>query len=164
MNNYAVADWACVGLAALAVAGCEPTPSAPSDAEIEAISDTILSLASSSDDAVSETECLAALEFFGDREPLVVSDTRIVRSRAEMRDLCGQTESGIVAAQTTIEAADVHVLSRDAAYVVRSGPSFLEFEDGSELTIFLVMTGVWARTPDGWKRMHYHESSGEAGG
>jgi ketosteroid isomerase-like protein len=57
------------------------------------------------------------------------------------------------------DTVSAHVLSPDAAFVVREGVYTINFKDGSSRRSYVIMTSVWARQDGAWKMVHLHESS-----
>jgi hypothetical protein len=52
----------------------------------------------------------------------------------------------------------IHVLSRDAAYLVNRLRETIQWTDGRTTVGPMAITQIWARTPSGWQRVHTHES------
>jgi ketosteroid isomerase-like protein len=59
----------------------------------------------------------------------------------------------------SIDSRSARMLSDSSALVVREGMYTINFKDGTAREIFLVMSTVWEREPDGWKMVHLHESA-----
>ena len=155
-----------LGIAGLAMSslGCAEAPLPLGDAERSAIGDSILALATSSDGAVDRLDCATGVEIFGDREPIFVGGGRVMRSRAELEPMCEQMITGRTGATYELTSSDVHVLSRDIAYLVREGTYTIEYTESEPNINTLVITGIWERGEAGWKRVHFHESWPEVSG
>jgi ketosteroid isomerase-like protein len=129
------------------------------DSEAQALRDTVTALENATDSAVDRLDCNAAFENIGDQPPIFVSGGRVVRTRAAFRKTCDDIiapRTGAVFATDTLSA---HVLSRDAAYVVREGVYTVYLKDGTKRRSYLIITSVWARQAGAWKMVHLHESS-----
>jgi hypothetical protein len=142
------------------LAACAPPAEAPlSDARVQAIRDTIMQLGEAADASVDRLDCGPAIQSFADTEPLFVSGGRVIRTRDELATMCEQLISNRTGAEYGVERTTVHVLSPDAAYMVREGPYTIHFDDGSDVTEYLVISDVWQRLDGTWKRVHFHESA-----
>lgn len=153
-----VALW--VGLASAFATACAPVqPEGMSEVEAQAIRDTILGLAESADAAVDALDCATGVGAFGDWDPLFVSNGTVIRTRPALSEMCERMVAGRTGALYEVERATVHVLSADAAYLVREGDYTIHYRDRDDRKSTLVITGVWVRGAGGWKRVHFHESS-----
>jgi ketosteroid isomerase-like protein len=142
--------------AAMACAGGEGAP-AP-DIDDAAIADTVLRLENEMNTAVDALDCDAGLAPIGDREPIFVGNGYALDTRSELVDMCAQMVAARTGAEFDIEDIDAHVLSPDAAYVVRRGDYTIHGTDDTSTTVYLIMTTIWHREPDGWRMVHLHES------
>jgi len=109
--------------------------------------------------AVDSLDCEEGLARVGDREPVFVTDARVVRTADALRDLCEDMVAGREGAHFEIDDRTANVLSGDAAFVVREGEYTIRRVDGTSSTIRLVMTTVWHRGDEGWRMVHLHESA-----
>ncbi|NQW03372.1 MAG: nuclear transport factor 2 family protein [Acidobacteria bacterium] len=126
------------------------------DAERTEIAETIRRLAATMDVKVDHDQCVAALELFGDREPVVASGGNTFRTAEDLRPMC---PDGIgTPSHFEIEDADVHVLSRDNAYIVRRGVMTFGSEAGPPKRLRYASTSIFVRSDQGWKLAHLHES------
>lgn len=160
MSDDSTPRWVSVLLLVpLALPGCSPPEAGPTAAEIEAVRDTVLRLEEAMNAAVDALDCEAGLAHMGDREPIFVSVGNVVRTVDELREGCEEMVAGRTGAHFEVDARTAHVLSEDAAFVVREGDYTIDRVDGTSMTIYLVMTTVWDRDDDGWKMVHLHESA-----
>lgn len=131
---------------------------AAADVDHEATADAVLRLENEMNAAVDALDCDTGMALIGDREPIFVANGRALDTRAELVEICAQMVGGRTSAEFDIEDIDAHVLSADAAYVVRRGDYTIHGMDGTSNTVYLIMTTVWHREPEGWKMVHLHES------
>jgi ketosteroid isomerase-like protein len=130
-----------------------------SEADAQAIRDTVIKLEDAMNLAVDSLDCDVGMASFGDQEPIFVSSGRVTRTRTAMRGVCETMVAPRSGAVFVVDTLTAHALSSDAAYVVREGTYTVNFKDGTSRRTFLVMTTVWARQSGGWKMVHLHESS-----
>jgi ketosteroid isomerase-like protein len=149
--------WTMVSLVALGCAAVQPR--VITDTEARAVRDTVIALENATDAAVDHLDCAAAFERIGDQRPLFVSGGRVVRTREAFRDACAAIIAPRTGAVFVTDTVSAHVLSTDAAYVVREGVYTVNFKDGSSRRTYLVMTSIWTRQDGVWKMVHLHESS-----
>jgi ketosteroid isomerase-like protein len=149
--------WAIVVVAALGCAGVQPR--VITGAEAQAVRDTVTALENATNSAVDRLDCTGAFERIGDQQPMFVSGGRVVRTRALFRDACDAIIALRTGAVFVTDTLSAHVLSPDAAYVVREGIYTVSFKDGTSRRTYLVITSVWTRQNAGWKMVHLHESS-----
>lgn len=142
--------------ASMACAGGAGTPGP--DTDDAAIADTVLRLENEMNTAVDALDCDAGMALIGDREPVFVGNGHALDTRSELVDMCAQMVGGRTGAEFFIADIDAHVLSPDAAYVVRRGDYTIHGTDGTSSTVYLIMTTIWQREPAGWKMVHLHES------
>lgn len=108
--------------------------------------------------AVDGLDCARGMVPVGDQDPLFVSNTMVVRTRAALQTAC----EGMVAPRTgatyKVDKLSAHALSTESAYLVREGDYTINFKDGRSETQRLIMTTVWTRQNGEWKMVHLHES------
>lgn len=160
MYSAMTRNWATllVALSAGSTTGCVVEPDALTDAEIASISDTITRLATEADGAVDRLDCAEGLKVFGNREPLFIGGGRVIRTLADLTEMCTAMVAGRTGAHYEVEQADAHVLSRNVAYLVREGIYTVEYAGRAATKSRLVITGIWERGEAGWSRVHFHES------
>ena len=149
--------WAVVVVAAMGCAAVQPR--AMTGAEAQEVGDTVTALENATNSAVDRLDCVGAFERIGDQQPMFVSGGRVVRTRALFRDACEAIVALRTGAVFVTDTLSAHVLSPDAAYVVREGVYTVNFKDGTSRRTYLVITSVWTRQNSGWKMVHLHESS-----
>lgn len=146
-------------LAVVLLAGCQTSPpprTEMTDAERTEIEETIARLAATVDVKVDRAQCEAALEIFGDLEPVVASGGMTLRTVEDVKPMCPE---GIgMPSRFDIAQSDAHVLSRDTAYIVRQGTMTLEPPDGPHRRLRYAVTHIFVRTGGDWKIAHHHES------
>lgn len=143
---------------ALCVVSCSRSDVAPAAVDLQAVRDTVIALESAMNLAVDALDCESGLETLGDKEPLFVSSGYVVRTGAELREMCGQMVAARTGAHFDVDALSANVLSEDVAFVVREGNYTIDLVDGTSPRVYLVMTTIWQREQDGWKMVHLHES------
>ena len=147
-------------LALLAAMGCASAhPRVITDAQAQAVRDTVIALEHATDAAVDHLDCVAAFDRIGDQRPIFVSGGRVVRTRDAFRSACDAIIAPRTGAIFVTDTVSAHVLSPDAAYVVREGAYTVNFKDGTSRRTYLVMTSIWTRENGAWKMVHLHESS-----
>jgi len=170
-----VASIATVGALGCA-AGPRLAPAALTPAERTAIADTIDRLSRQRTDpaALRSVDCdelarrgRAALPagLTGQSAPdfSIVSEGRIYGSSTneELAENCRWNRSvreARMSSRDEILDQKIHILNRDAAYLVRSIRETIQWKDGRTTVRPMVITQIWSRGPDGWKRAHVHES------
>jgi ketosteroid isomerase-like protein len=156
-HSVRIQSWAIVLMITM---GCSASqPRVITGAEAQAVRDTVIALEHATNLAVDRLDCTAAFEQIGDQEPIFASAGRVVRTRAAFRDACDAIVAPRTGAVFATDTVTAHVLSADAAYVVREGVYTVNFKDGTTRRTCLVMTSVWARQKGAWKMVHLHESS-----
>lgn len=136
-------------------AGCSAPQSATMTAEeARGVRDTVSVLENAMNLAVDGLDCAKAHESVGDREPMFVTGSHVVRTRAAFRQACDGLIANRTGAVFAVDTLTAQALSRDAAYVVREGAYTVSMKDGS----YMVMTTVWDRSSGAWKMVHLHES------
>ena len=145
-------------LAVAAAAGCTPMPDLLVEAEIAGIKDEVFRLAMAADLAVDNLECDEWLDSFSGSEPLFVGNAIVHRTRSDLAEFCEAMIVGRTGGFLEPERVATHVLSRDAAYIVREGTYTVEFEDRPDQHLGVVLTGVWVRKDGEWTREHLHKS------
>lgn len=160
MNQTPSTVWMCFAVVALSSAvACAPRKTvAMTDAEARAVRDTVTVLENATNLAVDRLDCTAAFQFVGDREPMFVTNTLVIRSRANFLKACGNMIANRTGAVYATDTLTAQALSRDAAYVVREGMYTISLKDGTSQRQYLVMTTIWDRTSGEWKMVHLHES------
>jgi ketosteroid isomerase-like protein len=149
--------WAIVVVAAIGCAAVQPR--VITGAEAQAVRDTVTALENATNSAVDRLDCTGAFEQIGDQQPMFVSGGHVVRTRALFRDACEAIIALRIGAVFVTDTLSAHVLSPDAAYVVREGVYTVNFKDGTSRRTYLVITSVWTRQNAAWKMVHLHESS-----
>ena len=76
---------------------------------------------------------------------MFVSGGHVVRTRAAFRSACDAMVAPRTGAVFVTDTVSAHLLSPDAAFVVREGVYTVNFKDGSSRRTYLIMTSVWAR-------------------
>ena len=137
---------------------CTTGDRAADSADLRALRDTVMKLEAAMNLAVDSLDCDTGLSAMGDREPLFVSSGYVVRTGQALRGMCEQMVAGRTGARFQIDSLTTHVLSKEAAYVVREGKYTIDLKDGTSPTVYMVMTTIWQRASDGWKMVHLHES------
>jgi hypothetical protein len=166
-------------MAAVVVFGCavrqRHAPAALTPAERTAIADTIERLSRERpDDAARPVDCdeLArrgraalptGLQARSTLDFSIVSEGRIFGSSSneELAEMCRWNQSVREARRSTqdeILDQQIHVISQDAAYEVLSLRETIHWKDGRTTVRPVVITRIWSRGPDGWRRAHVHES------
>ena len=149
--------WLIVLAAGMACSSLQPRPITAVTAL--AVRDTVIALENATDLAVDRPDCPAAFENIGDGEPIFVSSGRVFGTRTAFRGACDTMIASRTGAVFVTDTASAHVLSPDAAFVVREGVYTVNLMDGSLRRTYLIMTSVWARQDGGWKMLHLHKSS-----
>lgn len=149
--------WAIVLVVALACAAVQPR--VITGAEAQAVRDTVSALENATNSAVDRLDCTAAFERIGDQQPMFVSGGHVVRTRELFRDACAAIIAPRTGAVFVTDTLSAHVLSSNAAYVVREGVYTVNFKDGTSRRTYLVITSIWTRQNGVWKMAHLHESS-----
>ena len=149
--------WAIVVLLATACAAVQTHTI--TGAQAQAVRDTVSALENATNSAVDRLDCNAAFERIGNQQPIFVSNARITRTREAFRDACDAIVAPRTGAVFATDTLSAHVLSADAAYVVREGVYTVKFKDGTTRRTYLVITSVWTRRDGIWKMEHLHESS-----
>ena len=73
----------------LAAMGCASAhPRVITDAQAQAVRDTVIALEHATDAAVGHLDCVAAFDRIGDQRPIFVSGGRVVRTRDAFRSAC----------------------------------------------------------------------------
>ncbi len=153
------ARWTLIVIAIVAASGCASQARTGSMDDVEATRQAVLDREREINLIIDrDLDCDAADARIGDREPAFVSNGLVVRTRAELAQLCEGMLAPRSGAEFAIEHLTANVLSNETAYVVREGDYTIRFKDGSSETAYLVMTTIWNRGPDGWKMVHLHES------
>ena len=143
---------------ASAVACAPPKTAAMTDAEARVVRDTVTVLENEINLAVDRLDCTAGYQLVGNREPMFVTNTTVVRARATFRKACDDLVANRTGAAYAVDTLTAQAISRDAAYVVREGLYTVSMKDGTSRRSYMVMTTVWDRTSGEWKMVHLHES------
>ena len=141
---------------AMLTACAEPAPPAAAP-DLDALRDTVLQLEGQLNAEAMALNC--SMPELGDGDPLFVSQGNVARTRAEFVDTCAQMVAPRTAGEYDAERITAHVLSPDAAIVVREGNLTINFRERESWTGRVVVTSVWHRGDEGWKAVHLHESS-----
>jgi ketosteroid isomerase-like protein len=146
-------------LLVLVTAACAvPRSAALTDAQAASIRDSVIALDNAMNLAVDGLDCTTGMVPVGDQDPLFVSNTMVVRTRAALQTAC----EGMVAPRTgatfKVDKLSAYPLSAESAYLVREGDYTINFKDGRSETQRLIMTTVWTRQHGEWKMVHLHES------
>ena len=140
-----------------ACGGGEEAAQAP-PVDVEAVRADVLAAEMAINEAVDGLDCASAMDWMGEMDPLFISAGNVVRTRAALGEICEQMVAPRSGAVFSIESRTAHLLSDDAAFVVREGPYAISYVDGTSEEVYLVMTSIWLRETDGWKMVHLHES------
>lgn len=141
--------------AACAAAGDRPL----TDAERAAIADTIRELSRETARAVDTGECEVAAAAVGGGFVLAAQGRMIeLGSGEDMLALCDRWRQERLSAHEEIGEQTVHVLGRDAAYVLTRSVYTVTFRDGRTSQRPQVVTSVFERGAGGWRLVHLHES------
>lgn len=152
--------WSALTLLVLATAiGCAPLqPATFTEAQAQAVRDTVTVLENALNMAVDALDCDSGMAHVGNQEPAFVGNGMVIRTAVAMREMCGGMVAQRTGAVFVIDTLNAHALSPESAYVVREGDYTINLLDGSSTTLRLVMTTVWARQDGEWKMVHLHES------
>ncbi len=143
----------------LALLGCSaPLPESFTEADARAVRDTVIGLENALNLAVDGLDCNEGFTSIEGQEPVFVSNGHVVRTDGALREQCERMVAERTGATFMVDTLSAHVLSPDAAYVVREGGYTIDYRDGHSDTLRLIMTTVWARRAGGWKMVHLHES------
>jgi hypothetical protein len=148
-----------VVLGFVALAACQLTPPAApplTDAERNQIGETITRLAASVDVSHDRAECEAQLGVFAGLEPVVASGGMTIRTVEALKAFCPhgtRPHSRFDVTQT-----DIHVFSRDVAYIVRTGTLIMKLGLADEERSRYTVTQIFTRVGNDWKMAHHHES------
>lgn len=148
--------WPLLALAALIA--CAPAPAEFTEADAQAVRDTVTTLENAMNLAVDGLDCDAGLAHMRGREPVFIGNATVVRTDAAAREMCSAMAAPRTGATFVMDTLSVHALSADAAYVVREGSYTIDFKEGPSQTMRLVMTTIWERHAEGWRMSHLHES------
>ena len=140
-----------------ALAACADPPPSAATPDLDAIRDTVLELENQMNLAVDATEC--GMPEVGDLDPLFVSNGTVVRTFSELSEVCAAMVAPRTGAVFDADRITAHVLSPEAAMVVREGNYTVNYRERDAETVYMVMTTVWQRGPEGWKMVHLHEST-----
>lgn len=119
--------WASV-LVAATVACSTTQPVTITETDTQAVRDTVTKLENAMNLAVDALDCEAGMTPVGDQEPIFVSGGRVTRNRAAMRDVCETIVAPRTGAVFVVDSLTCHVLSPDAASVVREGVYTVNFK------------------------------------
>jgi hypothetical protein len=126
------------------------------ESERSEIGETIARLAASVDVSHDRAECEAQLGVFAGLEPVVASGGMTIRTIGELKAFCPQGTRP--PSRFDVTQTDLHVFSRDVAYIIRTGTLIrnlgLPDEDRSRYTV----TQIFTRAGNEWKMAHHHES------
>lgn len=142
----------------IATVACSQRDEEAEATNLRAVRDTVLRLEEAMNSAVDSLDCDTGLTALGDREPAFVSGGHVVRTGADLREMCQQMVTGRTGAHFEVDELTANVLTAETAYVVREGNYTIDLHDGSSPSVYMVMTTVWHREDDGWKMVHLHES------
>lgn len=149
-------------------AGCSSSPAPPgrpetlTDAERAALADTIGRLHRQTDAAVDSLSCAELLQpgSLPIAEPFnyVIEGMVIELTREQWPAACQRMKQGVRSARNEIYDQKVHVLGRDAGFVVSRSTYTIRWSDGRTTSGPRVTTTVWSRLAEGWRQVHLHES------
>jgi hypothetical protein len=139
-------------------AGCSGSADQPSEADLDAIRDTVMALEKAMHDGIDGMDCEAGLQTLGDNDPVFVGNGSVMPSGALFRQICTLLVAPRTGADFDASKISAYVLSEDAAYVVREG-FYAVTTTTRESESFMVISSVWHRAPDGWEMVHMHEST-----
>lgn len=150
------------------LAACAPQPAAfpepLTDTERAAVGDTIRQLyLESSRTFDSDLDCAEIVDRVapGGETGSWVAQGRLFEmsgGRDELVSVCRAIKRDRLSAREEVRGATVELLGRDAAVLIAPGAYTIRFRDGRVTTRQQVVTTVWARRPQGWRRVHLHES------
>lgn len=149
--------WPLLALAAL-IACAPAAPAEFTEADAQAVRDTVTTLENAMNLAVDGLDCDGGLAHMRGREPVFIGNARVVRTDAAVREMCSAMVAPRTGATFVMDTLTAHALSADAAYVVREGSYTIDFKEGPSQTMRLVMTTIWERHAEGWRMSHLHES------
>jgi len=148
-------------LAVAAAISCAPEQRPLSQSDIDQVRETVLRFDNEMNRAVDALDCgppESGEWESSDREPIFVSGGRVVRTSAEVHEICKKMVSKRTGAVFAPDRITANVLSTDVAYVVREGNNTINYTDGTSTTNYLAMTTIWHREGGKWKMVHLHES------
>ena len=137
---------------------CSSTSREMSDQEIAAIREAVSMEFDKVNDAVDRLDCSGIKSRPRDREPVFVSQGRVSRTSDAERADCEKMLVGRTGASWTNTRTVVHVLSPNAAYLVREGTYTISYHDRAPRVLALVISNVFERHGGNWLSMHFHES------
>jgi len=126
--------------------------------DVETARTEVLAAEMAINEAVDGLDCATGVSLMGEADPIFVSSGNVVRTRAELAEICEQMVAPRSGAVFSIESRAAHVLADDAAFVVREGPYTVSYLDGTSEEFYLVMTSIWVREAERWEMVHLHES------
>ena len=143
----------------MALVACAPAaPAEFTEADAQAVRDTVTTLEKAMNLAGDRLDCDAGLAQMLGREPVFIGNAMVVRTDAALREMCSAMVAQRTGATFVVDTLNAHALSADAAYVVREGNYTIGFKDGPSQTLRMVMTTIWERRNGEWRMVHLHES------
>jgi hypothetical protein len=169
MDSNRIRSIPAVLLAVLALgnAGCGARPAAApellTDAERAEIADTLRQISREASQTFdSDLDCEEIVDRLASpRDPgYFVAQGRLIEpgNREDAVRLCRMIKQDRLSAHEDVQEQRVEVMSRDAAVVVTRGVYTVRYRDSRTIVRPQVVTSVWARNADGWRRVHLHES------
>lgn len=159
MKQFANSQIALLFGLVLFLGACAQTTQEGTHPNVEEITSTLLNLEDQLNREVDSLQC--GLDSVADGKPTFVSNGFVVQTAAELRELCVGLVEPRTGATWDNDFRVVHVLSNDAAYVVRKGTYTINFKDRKTQVVDPVITTIWSRIDGDWKMVHLHESSVE---
>lgn len=147
-----------VAMAFAFTTACAPPPQAMTEADANAVRDTVTKLEDAVNAAVDRLDCTTGFKAVGDREPMFVTNALLVRKRAAFEAACNGMVQPRTGAVFVVDTLTAHALAPNAAYVVREGKYTISFKDGKSDKQYLIMTSVWEKRDGNWLMVHLHES------
>lgn len=163
-NRVRLVSVALASAIALIGSGCAPTARRPlTDAERAAIADTVQRLSREASETFdSDLDCAEIIDRLAvsGRPEVFAAQGRLIEpeGRDEMVAMCRMIKQDRLSAHEEVQDVTVEVLARDAAWVLTRSVYTVRFTDGRTMVRPQVVTTVWSRRPEGWQRVHLHES------
>lgn len=142
----------------LCACGGSGTPAEESLPDLEALRAQVLEIEEAMNQAVDGLDCDSGMANMGDAEPIFISGGQVIRTKAELHEMCLRMVAPRTGAVFSIDSRTANMLSADAAVVVREGMYTIHFKEQPSVEVFLAMTTVWQREGETWKMVHLHES------
>jgi len=143
----------------LFVGGCAQATHEETTPDVEQVTERLLELENQLNLGVDSLQC--GLELVADGKPTFVSNGFVIQTAEELREMCVGLVEPRTGATWNNDFRTVHVLSNNAAYVVRKGTYTINFSDRDTQVVDPVITTIWHLVDGQWKMVHLHESSVE---